>query len=61
MHPNVMSEIAKMRAEELRRDARPRGRNQSHRLREKLGWTLVGAGLRLAGSASIAARIGGGS
>ena len=59
MHPFVMEEILKMRAEELRKDARPRGPGGRHAVREAVGWKLVGAGLRLVGSAAIAARIGG--
>ena len=59
MHPAVMAEIAKMRAEELRKEARPRSPGRRHALREAVGWKLVGAGLRLAGSTAIAARIGG--
>ena len=59
MHPVVMAEIAKMRAEELRNEAQPRSPAGRHALREAFGWKLVGAGLRLVGSAAIAARIGG--
>jgi hypothetical protein len=51
MHPMVMTEIAKMRVAERRDEVAGGGRQSGEGgLWSALGWMLVGAGLRLAGS-----------
>lgn len=51
MHPMMMREIAKMRsAEQLGEAGAERRPGRDGRWRSAIGWTLVGFGLRLAGS-----------
>ncbi|MFI6375838.1 hypothetical protein [Streptomyces sp. NPDC050546] len=51
MHPDIHLALHHARAAELRAEAgapRPVRARQGHRLRTRLGWTLVEVGLRLA-------------